>query len=87
MIAPAGIGTLVAPLFRAFVDYVHREAALAGSCALAGKLDPPMLLALDEVPVIVPVPLDVWLADSAGKGKVSSRVSYRPLPAQCGRGI
>jgi type IV secretion system protein VirD4 len=76
MIAPAGIGTLVAPLFRAFVDYVHREAALAGSCAPAGKLDPPMLLALDEVPVIVPVPLDVWLADSAGKGILIAAVCH-----------
>jgi type IV secretory pathway TraG/TraD family ATPase VirD4 len=76
MIAPAGIGSLVAPLFRAFVDYVHREAALAGSCAWAGKLDPPMLLALDEVPVIVPVPLDVWLADSAGKGILIAAVCH-----------
>ena len=76
MIAPAGIGTLVAPLFRAFVDYVHREAALAGSCAPAGKLDPPMFLALDEVPVIVPVPLDVWLADSAGKGILIAAVCH-----------
>ena len=33
-----------------------------------GKLDPPLLLALDEVRQIVRVPLDVWLADSAGKG-------------------
>ncbi len=76
MIAPAGIGTLVAPLFRAFVDYVHREAGLAGSFAPAGKLDPPMLLALDEVPVIVPVPLDVWLADSAGKGILIAAVCH-----------
>jgi hypothetical protein len=76
MIAPAGIGTLVAPLFRTFVDYVHREAGLAGSWAPAGKLDPPMLLALDEVPVIVPVPLDVWLADSAGKGILIAAVCH-----------
>jgi hypothetical protein len=76
MIAPAGIGTLVAPLFRAFVDYVHREAGLAGSQMPAGKLDPPLLLALDEVPVIVPVPLDVWLADSAGKGILIAAVCH-----------
>ena len=31
-------------------------------------LDPPLLMALDEVTQICPVPLPVWLADSGGKG-------------------
>ena len=68
LIAPQGQSAAIAPLFRCFVDYAHRAATLAGSSFPAGKLDPPVLLALDEVKQVVPVPLDLWLADSAGKG-------------------
>src|ERR1700722_18577178 len=35
-----------------------------------GRLDPPMLMALDEVTQICPVPLPLWMAGSAGKGIV-----------------
>jgi type IV secretory pathway TraG/TraD family ATPase VirD4 len=58
----------IAPLFRAFAEYVHTQAALFGSLMPHGHLDPPMLLALDEVTQICPVPLPLWMADSAGKG-------------------
>jgi type IV secretion system protein VirD4 len=58
----------IAPLFRAFAEYVHTQAAFAGSLMPHGRLDPPMLLALDEVTQICPVPLPLWMADSAGKG-------------------
>ena len=58
----------IAPLFRAFAEYVHMGAALAGSLQPHGRLDPPMLMALDEVTQICPVPLPLWMADSAGKG-------------------
>jgi type IV secretory pathway TraG/TraD family ATPase VirD4 len=58
----------IAPLFRAFAEYVHAGAALTGSLQLSAKLDPPLLLALDEVTQICPVPLPLWMADSAGKG-------------------
>ena len=58
----------IAPLFRAFAEYVHAGAALAGSLQPHGRLDPPMLMALDEVTQICPVPLPLWMADSAGKG-------------------
>jgi hypothetical protein len=33
-----------------------------------GRLDPPLLMALDEVTQICPVPGPSWLADSGGKG-------------------
>jgi hypothetical protein len=33
-----------------------------------GRLDPPLLMALDEVTQICPVPLPAWLADSGGQG-------------------
>ena len=36
--------------------------------APAGRLDPPLLMALDEVTTICPVDLPVMLSDSAGKG-------------------
>ncbi len=58
----------IAPLFRAFAEYVHDRAAFEGSLQPHGRLDPPMLMALDEVTQICPVPLPAWMADSAGKG-------------------
>jgi type IV secretion system protein VirD4 len=58
----------IAPLFRAFAEYVHTRAAFAGSLQPHRRLDPPMLMALDEVTQICPVPLPLWMADSAGKG-------------------
>jgi type IV secretion system protein VirD4 len=58
----------IAPLFRAFVEYVHADATFVGSLQPHGRLDPPMLMALDEVTQICPVPLPNWMADSAGKG-------------------
>jgi type IV secretion system protein VirD4 len=58
----------IAPLFRAFAEYVHAGAAFSGSLQPHGRLDPPLLMALDEVTQICPVPLPMWMADSAGKG-------------------
>ena len=58
----------IAPLFRAFAEYVHDRATFVGSLQPHGRLDAPMLMALDEVTQICPVPLPSWMADSAGKG-------------------
>ncbi len=58
----------IAPLFRAFAEYVHAGAAFTGSFQSSGRLDLPLLFALDEVTQICPVPLPLWMADSAGKG-------------------
>jgi type IV secretion system protein VirD4 len=58
----------LAPLFAAFAAEVHKTAARAGARMPGGRLDPPLLLALDEVTQISPVPLPSWLADSGGKG-------------------
>jgi type IV secretion system protein VirD4 len=58
----------IAPLFRAFAEYVHVGAAFVGSLQPHRRLDPPLLMALDEVTQICPVPLPLWMADSAGKG-------------------
>jgi type IV secretion system protein VirD4 len=58
----------VAPLFACLANEIHYTAALAGSRMPGGRLDPPLLMALDEVTQICPVPVPSWLADSGGKG-------------------
>jgi len=58
----------VSPLFRAFAVEIHWEAGMLGSRSAAARLDPPLLMLLDEVTQICPVPLPAWLSDSAGKG-------------------
>jgi type IV secretion system protein VirD4 len=47
---------------------IHYIAAQLGQASDAGRLDPPLLMGLDEVTQICPVPLPSWLADSGGKG-------------------
>jgi type IV secretion system protein VirD4 len=58
----------VAPLFAAMAAEIHYAAAQTGQASAAGRLDPPLLMGLDEVTQICPVPLPSWLADSGGKG-------------------
>jgi type IV secretion system protein VirD4 len=58
----------VAPLFAAMAGEIHFVAAQAGQAMRGGRLDPPLLLALDEIVQTCPVPLPAWLADSGGKG-------------------
>jgi TraM recognition site of TraD and TraG len=57
----------VAPLFAAMASETHWIAAQIGQ-ASSGRLDPPLLMGLDEVTQICPVPLPSWLSDSGGKG-------------------
>jgi type IV secretory pathway TraG/TraD family ATPase VirD4 len=58
----------VAPLFAAMASEIHYVAAQTGQASKSGRLDPPLLMGLDEVTQICPVPLPFWLADSGGKG-------------------
>jgi TraM recognition site of TraD and TraG len=58
----------VAPLFAAMATEVHYVAAQTGQASPSGRLDPPLLMGLDEVTQICPVPLPSWLSDSGGKG-------------------
>ncbi|WP_300609131.1 TraM recognition domain-containing protein [Trebonia sp.] len=58
----------VAPLFAAMAAEIHYAAAMAGQASPSGRLDPPLLMGLDEVTQICPVPLPSWLSDSGGKG-------------------
>jgi len=58
----------VAPLFAAMATEIQYVAAQMGQASVAGRLDPPLLMGLDEVTQICPVPLPFWLSDSGGKG-------------------
>jgi type IV secretion system protein VirD4 len=58
----------IAPLFAAMAGEVHYVAAQLGQASPGGRLDPPLLMALDEIVQTCPVPLPTWLADSGGKG-------------------
>ncbi len=58
----------VAPLFAAMAAEIHWIAAQTGQASESRRLDPPLLMGLDEVTQICPVPLPSWLSDSGGKG-------------------
>ena len=58
----------VAPLFAAMASEIHYIAAQMGQASPSPRLDPPLLMGLDEVTQICPVPLPSWLSDSGGKG-------------------
>lgn len=58
----------VAGLFAALVTEIYHEAALAAAQLPGGRLDPPMLWALDEVTQTCPLPLPSLLADAGGRG-------------------
>jgi type IV secretion system protein VirD4 len=68
LIASGDSRSVITPLLRALASYVHYSAGLAGSRTPPGRLDPPLLMAMDEVAQVCPVDLPSMLADSAGKG-------------------
>jgi type IV secretion system protein VirD4 len=56
-----------APLVTALTGHIAREARRIAADQPAGRLDPPLTLALDEAALICPVPLDQWTADMGGR--------------------
>jgi len=76
LIASGDEDSPLTPLFTAFASHVHYAAGLAGSNAGRGRLDPPLLMALDEVTTICPVALPGMLSDSAGKGVLIMPVAH-----------
>jgi type IV secretion system protein VirD4 len=76
LIAAGDDDSPVTPLFRALASWVHYEAGLAGSKERHKRLDPPLLMALDEVTQVCPVDLPVMLSDSAGKGVLITAVCH-----------
>lgn len=77
----------VAPLFACLANECHYVAGLIGSAMPGGRLDPGLLMALDEVTQICPVALDKWSPDSGGKGiQIISVVhGYAQLEARWGK--
>jgi type IV secretion system protein VirD4 len=68
MIAKSEKDSPMAPLFAALASEIQYRATQLGAQMPKGRLDPPLLMALDEVTQICPVPLPSWLADSGGQG-------------------
>jgi len=66
----------LAPLFSCLTGEIHYQAGVLGSCQERGRLDPTLLLALDEATQICPVPLPQWFADSGGKGIQIAAVAH-----------
>jgi hypothetical protein len=58
----------VAGLFAALVIEIYHQATLAAARMPGGRLDPPMLWALDEITQTCPIPLPSLLADAGGRG-------------------
>jgi type IV secretion system protein VirD4 len=58
----------VAGLFAALVMEIYHQAAQAAAQMPGGRLDPPMLWALDEITQTCPLPLPSLLADAGGRG-------------------
>jgi hypothetical protein len=63
-----GEDCVLAPLFAALASEIEYRATQLGAQMPGQRLDPPLLLALDEVTQICPVPLPLWLADAGGQG-------------------
>jgi len=76
LIAAGDDDSPLTPLFRALASWVHYEAGLSGSKGPHKRLDPPLLMALDEVTQVCPVDLPVMLSDSAGKGVLITSVCH-----------
>jgi hypothetical protein len=66
----------VAPLMACFLNEVHYTAKLAGSRMPGGRLDPPLLMALDEIANIAPINVPNFMADAGGRGIQMAIVSH-----------
>jgi type IV secretory pathway TraG/TraD family ATPase VirD4 len=68
----------VAPLMACFLNEVHYTAKLAGSRMSGGRLDPPLLMALDEIANIAPIAIPNFMADAGGRG-IQMAIVYHGL--------
>jgi len=66
----------VAPLMACFLHEVHYTAKLTGSRMPGGRLDPPLLMALDEIANIAPINIPNFMADAGGRGIQMAIVSH-----------
>jgi type IV secretion system protein VirD4 len=66
----------VAPLMACFLNEVHYTAKMAGSRMPGRRLDPPLLMALDEIANIAPINIPNFMADAGGRGIQLAIVSH-----------
>lgn len=76
LITSGDSNSLITPVIRALASWLHFEAGLVGSMMPSQRLDPPLLMALDEVSVTCPIALPDMLSDSAGKGILIEWVAH-----------
>ena len=62
----------LAPLFACLAGEIHHAAAMMAAGYPDGHLDPPLVMSLDEVTQICPVPVPTWLATPAARASRSS---------------
>jgi type IV secretory pathway TraG/TraD family ATPase VirD4 len=58
----------IAPLFSALTGMIYETAKRMAEESRNGRLDPPVLFALDEAPNICPVPLHRWTSEAGSRG-------------------
>nr|MBA3844970.1 type IV secretory system conjugative DNA transfer family protein [Actinomycetota bacterium] len=58
----------IAPLFSALTGMIYETAKAMADESRSGRLDPPVLFALDEAPNICPVPLHRWTSEAGSRG-------------------
>jgi type IV secretion system protein VirD4 len=58
----------LAPYFAAFTAELFETAKRVASCSPGTRLPVPLTLALDEAPIVCPVPLHKWMSESGGHG-------------------
>jgi hypothetical protein len=66
----------VAPLMACFLNEVHYTAKLVGSRMPGRRLDPCLLMALDEIANIAPINIPNFMADAGGRGIQMAIVSH-----------
>ncbi|WP_328382888.1 TraM recognition domain-containing protein [Micromonospora zamorensis] len=65
-----GTNRVTAALTGALVAEIAHRASLRAEAMPGGRLDPALLLALDEAALVAPGPLDRWTSDMGGRGIV-----------------
>jgi type IV secretory pathway TraG/TraD family ATPase VirD4 len=73
VVGPSHYQEVVAPLIVGLIDSITQRAAELAARSLGGKLDPPLLLALDEIANIAPLrSLPALVSEGGGRGIVTA---------------
>lgn len=87
LLAPATTSASSGPLVAAFVEDVTETARRLAAASIGARLDPPVLLALDEIANLTPLPsLPALMAEGGGSGITTMAVLQSlARPATAGR--